>query len=241
MIKQAIALVIGLAVLLLAGCATDPARYADPWTEVPVQPHGRYVVFAPLKITDQPVKLCFVLHGWGGDSQSYGRLWHEALRGGYLVVAPQAPPKNRGGTLISTWQVQTDRAYLRTIWRKIHDDWRIDPKHTVIAGYSSGAAVACDTARLNHDQVRGLVLHGAGPVGSLSKLKGISVYLLVGERDPGFSPRRANKKLTQMKDLGIDVQLQIAGGADHASLYSRVRPAADWIRRGFTAQVDSTP
>lgn len=217
---------------LCAGCAQDPSRQASPWITTPDHPQGRYLVRPPHR-SAEPVALCFALHGRGGDAESYSRLWHEALEGRYLVVAPQAPPKLKVNSWISTWQGSVDRDYLLHVWDEVHANWRVDPDRTVVAGYSAGASAACLVASYRKSQISGLVLHGAGPTGSPDKLKGLHVFLLVGARDRGFGPTRAMRVRDRLTGLGIDTQMHIVERADHASVYGKVRSAAAWIMRDY--------
>lgn len=230
-------ILIGLALLLTAGCASDPASAGSPWTMVQVNPDRRYLVFESYRHREQAAPLALVLHGWGGEAQSYGRLWHEALRGEYRVVAPQAPPKRRGGSWISTWHASTDRDFLLQVFDKIRER-NADPARTVVIGYSSGAAAACLLARERRSAIGGLVLHGAGPSGSYKAFSGLPVFILVGSRDLGFGPKRAQQRLAKLQAAGARPFLHTVE-ADHASVYAKVSAAAKWIRNGYSLPLES--
>ncbi|HPM76133.1 MAG TPA: alpha/beta fold hydrolase [bacterium] len=232
--KRAAFLLVAL-LLTVAGCASDPARAGSLWTVVQLNPDQRYLVFEAYRHDKPAVPLAFVLHGWGGEAESYGRLWHEALRGDYRVVALQAPPKRRGGSWISTWHAATDREFLLSVFDKVSAQ-NVDRARTVVIGYSSGAAVAALAARERRAAVGGLVLHGAGLSGAPSAYAGLPVFLLVGARDLGFGPQRAQAQLAELQAAGAKPFLHTEP-ADHASVYAKVGRAAQWILNGFTLPV----
>lgn len=200
---------------------------------MPGYAQGRYVVLHPNEASDQPMPLCFALHGRGGDALSYARVWHEALQGKYLVVAPQAPLKNRMGYNVSAWQGSVDRDYLLKIWDDIQAQYKIDRARSVVVGYSAGAGVAMQLVSNRRAQFAGLILHAAASVHSPSEVQGLHVFLLAGERDIGFTPTKAMQLRDRLAGAGVPVQLHIVEGATHASVYDKVRTAADWALRGF--------
>lgn len=232
--KRGVLLLVAL-LLTVAGCASDPARAGSPWTVVQLNPDQRYLVFESYRHDKPAVPLAFVMHGWGGEAESYGRVWHEALRGEYRVVALQAPPKRRGGSWISTWHAATDRDFLLSVFDKVSAQ-DVDHARTVVIGYSSGAAVAALVARERRSAVGGLVLHGARPSGSPADYAGMSVFMLVGTRDLGFGPKRAQAQLAKLQAAGAKPFLHTVK-ADHASVYAKVGKAAQWILGGFTLPV----
>jgi len=224
---------IALLCLAAVACAANQSRAANPWIEVPGFAQGRYIVLPPNERSDEPPPLCFALHGRGGDAASYSRLWHEALQGRYLVVAPQAPLKNRAGVLVSTWQGSVDRDYLLKIWDDVHARHKIDQPRSIVVGYSAGAGAAWQVVLNRRAQFGGLILHAAASVSELYFLQGLHVFILAGERDTGFTPAKAMRLRDRLVGAGIPAQLQIVEGATHASVYDKVRAAADWVRRGF--------
>ncbi len=221
------------ALAISLACASAPSRAADPWIETPAFPGGRYVVLRTNDPAAQNPPLCFALHGRGGDALSYARVWHEALQGRYLVVAPQAPPKNRMGANVPAWQGSADRDYLLSIWDTIQREYQPPAARSVVAGYSAGAGVAKQLVAHRRAQFGGLICHGAAAISSPTELSGLAVFLLVGERDISFTPAKAMALQARLTAAGVPAQLHIVEQADHASVYAKVRAAADWVLRGF--------
>ncbi len=216
--------------IILCSCTTLPIVPV----EAPLVGNGEYTLLDATRHKGAKRGLVFALHGYGGDCLSYGRLWHEALRGEFLVVAPQAPEKKRKNGTVSTWSRSADRDYLNHIWREIHEKYNVDPARTVVIGYSAGATMAAEMARMHKGQTAGLVLHGAGLSGNISDMKELRVFLLAGSRDRGFNRTRAQGTRDRLIGQGIDAQTAVIEGADHASIYAKIAPAAAWITQEFT-------
>lgn len=234
-VKRAATVFIAFLVLGLA-CATAPQAERSPWHEVPNVPDGRYLVFPPLEPPGEKTPLLFALHGWGGEALSYGRLWHEALQGGYLVVAPQATPKPRGGAAVSTWSTsKADRDYLLQVWDEIHRDYRIDPERTVVVGYSAGGLAAAAIVENRNAEVAAVIFHACRPYAKPALLKGKHVFLLAGERDTSFNAKKAGAALAELTAQGVDVRLAVAPGVSHVTVYDKVKDAARWVLGGFAA------
>jgi len=224
-----------IVVLALVGCAllAQGKESAGQWKTVPDLANARYVELPPSKVSTEKIGFCLALHGMAGDALSYGTVWHKALGGEYLVVAPQAPPKKRVNSYISTWQTGTDRNFLFKIWEDVHKRYNIDPARTTVIGYSAGVYPACDIARTRKDQLAGLVLQGGGLKGNPEDFMGLHIYLLTATRDGGLGPAKGQSLFSTLFKLGIDVQLEVVEGADHASVYAKVNNAAKWIMSGY--------
>lgn len=219
--------------LSLAGVTTLQAEQ-PPWRSVDGVSGGRYVTFPPLEPAGEKLPLLFVLHGWGGEALSYGRLWHEAVRGHYLVVAVQASPKPRGGGLVSTWTSSgADREYLLKVWDDVQARYAIDPTRTVVAGYSAGGRAASMLVENRNTQIAAVIFHACRPSADPSRLKGKHVFLLAGERDNSFNAQKAGAALDALFTQGVEVQMAVIPGATHVTVYDKVKDAARWVLDGF--------
>ncbi len=208
--------------------AADP-----PWRTVA---GGRYLVFPPAHPAGEKWPLLFALHGMGGEAQSYGRLWRDALGGGYLVVAPQAPLRERNGAMVASWGNNREtQTFLLGVWDEVHQQHQIDPAHTVVAGYSAGGYALWTLVNARVEQVAGVIFQAAVPRPNAGSLKGKHVFLIAGEGDGSFDRTKADQAFEELTRQGAAVQMYVAPGASHASVYDKIRPAAAWILADFSA------
>ena len=225
----------GAATAVLVFCSLVWSAGDAPWRTVAGFPFGRYIVLEPKNPPRDQWPLLFVLHGLNGEAQSYGRLWREATGGAYLVVAPQALPKIRGDMKISMWNGSghDDRNYLLAVWDEIHKKYPIDPARTVVIGYSAGGYALWTIVNARNDQLAAVIFQAAVPRWNEPAIKGKHVYLIAGEADGSFDREKGGKAIDYLTRMGADVQLYVAPGADHGSVYDKVQSAAKWIADGF--------
>jgi predicted esterase len=223
-----------LVVVVLGAVAAAALAAGGPWNTTPGFPGGKWLGLPPLHPDGDKWPLLFALHGWGGEANSYGRQWHEALGGTFLVVAPQGLVKTRGGKGVSTWGRATDdRAYLTAVWDEVHKRYKIDPARTVVAGYSAGGVAASVILKERSEQIAAVVFHALKPDVDAAAVKGKHIFLLGGEQDGSLNATRGGAFRDELFTKGADVVLYIAPGATHASVYAKIQEPAKWIRAGF--------
>jgi predicted esterase len=193
---------------------------------------GEYWIGEPKKASE-PVGFCLALHGMGGDCASMGRLWHQALKEKYLVIAPQAHTRNRRGSMTSTWATAADREYLDQFFEIASKKYKIDPRKSVVVGFSAGTWPAVDMAARHPERIGGVVIQGGTGRAAPEKFKGVSVYLLSGERDGSFSPNTARSILKRLHASGINAAMDVALGSSHGALYDKIDKASAWVLNGF--------
>ncbi|MCZ7581936.1 MAG: dienelactone hydrolase family protein [Deltaproteobacteria bacterium] len=221
-------IVAAIAVALVA-CGAPQVSGSD-WVTLKGVPAWRYAVHVPANGSG-PAPLLLALHGAGGDAQSVARLWGwEKTLSDVIVVAPQAP--NRSGT--STWRAGKDEDALLAILDEVRAKYDVDDSRTAIAGYSSGAGMAFRMAVRHPDRFRACVAIGGGRIhGERNIPTSVSFFLLAGERDRGFGPKKAERLAETLRASGVTAEAMTVRGADHITLYSKVAPAAEFLARSF--------
>ncbi len=189
-----------------------------------------YVLVKP-KDTSRAAPVLLVLHGYDGDARSMAQLWsvQREMNRAY-ILAPQAPPKERNGKTVSTWEAGTDDAFLHTLLDKVSRENKTIGAQSAIAGYSAGASMAMHMAMKNPGRFAACAAIGGGVGMSESVDPGFTHYLLLaGERDVAFDPKKATRLHDRIHELGGQADVEVVKGADHTSLYGHVEQGAKWL------------
>jgi predicted esterase len=167
--RRLLMLLLAVSLPLPAEAATSPVLAARPSASAPGLPSGRTalshgaVVYVPAPAANAPMPLVVVLHGAGGHADGFlERFIADADRIGFVLLALQSkgatwdlvPSRDRSGGPLAMKSGPTPRfgpdvARIDTVLGELFARARIDPRRTVLLGFSDGASYALSLGLAN--------------------------------------------------------------------------------------------
>ncbi|MGE0787985.1 MAG: alpha/beta hydrolase [Sandaracinaceae bacterium] len=223
--------------LLLASCDTEepPARLGGGGSTSSPRPDGSRPLDAVWIEGDAARPLVVLMHGYGApgdDLVPLGRVL--AARANVRVALLAAPielgPSSRAWWTIDLEERPADRGADRPAglvearrdvlaWMaRARDEGELEPRRTVIGGFSQGAMLALDAALEAEPSLAGVVMLSGGPVdearwrGRMSPSRVPRLFMSHGRRDPMLDYEAAMRLQGELVQEGIPVMLHSFDG-----------------------------
>ncbi len=164
------------------------------------QKHARPELLVMLPKAQPPYPLLIALHGRGSSAERDRRRWEPVVDKGWMLAMPQSSQCS-SPTAFSWDDFALAREEIAAQYRKLAEQYPLDPSRIVLGGFSQGAALSIQLASRGPIPARGflavvpgrMALDGLeGLVHSAPKLRG---YLVSGGRDP------RKEVFSQIRDL----------------------------------------
>lgn len=193
----------------------------------------RYTIAIPNSFKgDQPTPLILALHFGGPVTPFYGGAFLDALVGPALqdleaiLVAPDA--------VTGTWSSPQSEANVLELLDVIGSNYRIDPRRTLVTGYSMGGAGTWYLAARNQKRFRGAVpVSGRPQDEAIGASWEIPIYAIHSRQDEVIPFASAEAAINQLKAKGVAVELVAVDGITHFETTRFILPlraAIPWIQ-----------
>lgn len=167
-----------------------------------------------------------VVHEWTGLGAYVKGRAEQLAKEGFVAFAPDiygkgvrpSNPKDAGqtsGLYMSNRPLMRER--VRAGFDVLLKDPRVDPRKVAAIGYCFGGAVALELARSGAPLAGVVSFHGALDTPHPEDAKNIKgkVLALHGGNDPFVTQEKVDGFCKEMRDAGVDWQLDVYGGAVH--------------------------
>ena len=199
----------------------------------------RYTVAVPeAHADDQPVPLILALHyGWQGKTVPpfHGGgfltgLVEPALRAlGAIIVAPDCT-----GADWTDLQSETD---VLALVDHVQATFNIDPRKTLIAGYSRGGRGTWHLAARHQDRFKAAIVMAGWPPPDVAAIEWtIPLYVLHSRDDELIPLEPTEAAVSQLKAAGVSVELAVVEGITHfetARFADTLRATIPWIEEAW--------
>ena len=193
----------------------------------------RYTIAIPNSFKgDQPTPLILALHFGGQVTPFYGGAFLDALVGPALqdleaiLVAPDA--------VTGTWSSPQSEANVLELLDAIGSNYRIDPRRTLVTGYSMGGAGTWYLAARNQKRFRAAIpVSGRPQDDAVSVTWEIPIYAIHSRQDEVVPFASAEAAVNQLKAKGVAVEFVAVDGITHfetVRFITPLRAAIPWIQ-----------
>lgn len=243
--RSALRLMLGGAGSLAVGACRSPRSSVDADGGALVQRPGvheqvlssrglRYTIAIPNSfVADQAASLIVALHFGGTVTPFYGRTFLDALVGPALqelealIVAPDAT----GGT----WSSAQNEANLLALLDTLQSGYKIDPRRTLLTGYSMGGAGTWYMAARNQKRFAAALPVSARPQTDSADIPWeIPLYVIHSRQDEVVPLGPTETTVNRLKAKGTSVELVVVEGITHFETSRFIVPlkgAVPWIRK----------
>lgn len=146
-----------------------------------------------------------------------------------ILVAPDAPD--------ATWtSVVSDRLIVAVLDEATKEN-KIDPKRTLVTGFSMGGAGTWDVAAKHGDRVRGAIPIAAAPPPPEVKPM-VPVYVIHSRADESQPFEKTEQAVRALEGAGVNVTLAALDTVPHRDVTQYIEPlgaAIPWIRKIWAA------
>lgn len=198
--------------------------------------------------SSMPAKNCvLLLHGVGGSEMNLANL-AAAIAPETLVILPRAPLQfgaeqfgwfrvtfTDGGPRIAADEAEQSRATLIRFVAQIQSAYGIEPRHTVIAGFSQGGIISASTALSAPELVSGLgILSGrilpelAPHLADKSRSKKLRAFIAHGDYDSKLPVMWAHRAHQLLDELGVAHSTRLYP-IDHGISASMQSDFVEWL------------
>lgn len=175
---------------------------------------------------DGPHPTILALHGWGANAHDLLGLAPILHRGGALVLSPQGPVGfeiAQGLLGYGWWPISGDREIdpdafgqasqaIEDFLKGAADRYPIDPRKTVVMGFSQGGVMAYDLVLRNPERFAGLIALSSWfpepvdrAIPAQEGLENFPVLLIHGTEDPMIPVERAQESREKLIKRGMNV------------------------------------
>jgi predicted peptidase len=193
----------------------------------------RYTVAIPNGFkSDQAASLILALHFGGQVTPFYGGLFLDGLVGPALqeleaiMVAPDA--------MAGTWSSPEGETNVLEVLNAVQSNYKIDPRRTLVTGYSMGGAGTWYLAARNQKRfAAALPMAGRPPAEAMNAAWEIPIYAIHSRQDEVVPFGPTETAINQLRAKGASVELAAVDGITHFETVRFVGPlraAVPWIR-----------
>lgn len=193
-----------------------------------------YSIFIPENVgEDKSRSLIMILH-WGGPLYQYKG--SEILSGlaipalgklGAIIVAPDSPS--------GRWDDPASESYVLELHRSLIEQYGIEKKKTLLAGYSLGGLGTWHIAAGNQGEFGGALIMSAKPPDEAANVDWlIPVYVIHGRDDEIFPLYHTEYAVDLLKKKNRPVELKVVEETSHYETHRFIEPlknALPWIRQ----------
>ena len=216
-----------------AGGSARPSSIQEKF----LRPGRRYTIAIPKNYTDDlPIPLILALHYGGHGAPFFGKFFltglvEPALRKlKAIIVAPDCP----GGV---DWTDERSETEVLTLLDFVYDTYNIDPRRTLITGYSMGGAGTWYLAARHPDLFSAALVMAGRPTFDVKDIQwDIPLYIIHSRQDEVVPLEPTETAVSQLKDRGIPVELVIIDGITHYEtnrFVGHLRAAIPWIEQAW--------
>jgi predicted peptidase len=226
---------------IVSACATRGNPVAPPDVREQTQQPGerRYTIAIPKSYTgDQPLPLILALHFAGHGTPFYGGLFltglvEPALRElQAIIVAPDCTAAD--------WTRPQSEADVLALLDHVQNTYNVDPRRTLITGYSMGGMGTWHLAARHPDRfAAALIMAGAPQPDVLEVQWDIPLYVIHSRQDRVVPLQPTLDAVGQLQAQGVSVELALLDGVDHYDTGRFVAPlqqAIPWIEKAWQRQ-----
>jgi len=204
-----------------------------------LQPGGRrYTIAIPQGYPGaRPAPLVMALHFSGPVTPFYGKLIltglvELALRElGAIILAPDCNAVD--------WTHPQSEAGILALLDYVQESYHVDPRKTLITGYSMGGKGTWYLAARNQEQfAAALIMAGWPPSDAVTVQWKIPLYIIHGRQDKVMPLEPTETVARQLKVKGVSVELIVLDNVTHYETNRFVAPlraAVPWIERAWTS------
>lgn len=224
--------------VVLAACATQSLASDLPTVREEVLAPGgqRYTISIPAGYKPgKPVPLVLALHYGGTVTPYYGKpfltnLVEPALRKlGAIIVAPDCTA--------GRWTNPQAEADVLALLDHIQKSWAIDPRRTLITGYSMGGMGTWALAARHQDRFAAAVIVAGQPQPEAADVGWSIPLYVIHSRDDEVVPLKPTAGMVKMlKAKHVQVELVVVDGLTHYQVPAFVpylRATVPWIKRAW--------
>jgi predicted peptidase len=194
--------------------------------------HGRYTLSIPEDYTgNQPVPLVVALHYGGHGIPFYGELIlreliEPALRElGAIILAPDCPTED--------WSQPESDQFILDLLSHVGDQYNLDPRKTLITGYSLGGIGTWHLAGQFPDRFATALVMAAQPPENTSVTNWtVPLYVIHGRDDELFPIVNTTKVIVQLENNDVDIAYRILERVSHfetQKFFTPLQDAVPWV------------
>jgi predicted peptidase len=194
----------------------------------------QYCIYIPDGVREEkPRSLVMILH-WGGPMYQYKG--SEILSGlalpalgelGAIIVAPDSPT--------GRWDDQASESYVLELYRWLIEQYGIEKKKTLLAGYSLGGIGTWYIAARNQGEFGGALIISAKPLDETTNVDWlIPIYIIHGRDDEVFPLQYTESAVHLLKKKNRQVEFKVVEHTSHYETHRFIEPLKDalpWIRQ----------
>jgi predicted peptidase len=146
-----------------------------------------------------------------------------------ILIAPDAPDE--------TWTSPISERLVLAVLDEVRKESQIDPKRTLVTGFSMGGAGTWVFAAKHPDRIRGAIPIAAAPPPPDLK-PAVPVYVIHSRMDDSQPFERTEQAVRALQSQGANVTLAALDDAPHRDISQYIDPLAaaiPWIRRVWAA------
>jgi predicted peptidase len=192
-----------------------------------------YSIYMPDNVREyKPRSLIMILH-WGGPVYQYKGL--EILSGlaipalgklGAIIVAPDCPS--------GRWDDPASESYVLELHTWLIEQYGIEKKKTLLAGYSLGGIGTWYIAGRNQGEFRGALIISAKPMDETTNVDwSIPLYIIHGRNDEVFPLQYTASAVDLLKKKDRSVEFRLVEDTTHYETHRFIEPVKDtvpWVR-----------
>ncbi|MBN1908498.1 MAG: hypothetical protein JW818_02055 [Pirellulales bacterium] len=203
-------------------------------------------IFAPLHYEpNYAYPLIVWLHGSGNDERQLARIMPLVSMRNFVAVAPQAVVQRVGGKRSQVWpqtwdQIQESTQRIFDAVETVGCKYNFSSRRVFLAGFDAGGTMALRVALRYPERFAGVLSlcgpfpRGQNPLGCLTRLRNLPVFLAVGRDSRQYGPTEVCDDLRLLHTAGLSITLR-QYPCDHELSPQMLCDVDRWIIEQITA------